>query len=343
MSIMRVSLLLACALLCGIALAAEALPTVQDWNELTNKADNTKTLSANLVNSARQAVEQRKKTPDIETPAGYPTFPQPTVGSSERLLFPTCAEPPLVADPATGNVSPGLSVNIIHSGTHTAYRNLTIGISQFIIVARPPSPDELALAKEKEVELDVRPIGYDAFVFLLNGKNPLDALTVEQIRSIYLDKVLNWTEVGGADEKMLAFQRERNSGSQETMESLVMKGLQIAPADQMMIGYGMGGPYNQLPGRQNGIGYTFYYYQTMQSADRLLRDGGAPALKMCAVNGITPTPETIRNGTYPFVTEVYAVVRKDAAPDSAAVRLRNWLLTPEGQDVVKESGYVPLR
>ena len=82
----------------------------------------------------------------------------------------------------------------------------------------------------------------------------------------------------------------------------------------------------------NGIGYTFYYYQTMQSADHLLRDGGAPALKMCAVNGVAPTPETIRNGTYPFVTNVYAVVR-----------LPDWLLPPEGQAVVTESGCVPLR
>jgi phosphate transport system substrate-binding protein len=55
-----------------------------------------------------------------------------------------------------------------------------------------------------------------------------------------------------------------------------------------------------------------------------------------------PSPETIQGRQYPFVTEVYAVVRRGLPATSPAVRLRDWLLTPEGQQVVAESGYVPL-
>ena len=80
----------------------------------------------------------------------------------------------------------------------------------------------------------------------------------------------------------------------------------------------------------------------MQSPDR--PGASRPSLlKMCAVNGIAPSDDTIRNRTYPYVTDVYAVVRNNTPADSPAVRLRDWLLTPEGQAVVKESGYVPLQ
>lgn len=56
---------------------------------------------------------------------------------------------------------------------------------------------------------------------------------------------------------------------------------------------------------------------------------------VAAVNGI--------DRSYPLVTPVYAVIRKSDTPEKSSVRLRDWLLTPEGQSLVKESGYVPLR
>jgi len=274
-----------------------------------------------------------------------------TEGTDERFLVPVCTEPPMLVNTNLNPeaVSPGLRITVNLSGTHPAYRNLILGASNFIIVATPPSAEEQALAKEKGVELDVPPIAYDAFIFLLNAKNPVNSLTINQIQDIYQDNVLRWTEVGGADEKVIATQREAGSGSQVTMEGVVMKGLKIAPAERMMIGFGMGGPYNELASLQNGIGYTFYYYHTVQSPSSPALSRGAatsprkPSIKICAVNGIAPTPETIRNHTYPFTTEVYAVVRKDTAHDAPAVRLRDWLLTPEGQALVKESGYIPLR
>ena len=286
---------------------------------------------------------------------------------SERVLMPVCAEQSVGSDvllSARGGdpMTVGLGVNMVHTGTIQAYQNLVNGVSNFLIVSSKPSPDQLALAKKANVEFELRPIGYDAFIFLLNGQNPVNSLTVKQIQDIYQDNLLRWSEVGGADENIIAYQRERNSGSQETMERVVMKGLTMTPPENQIIVYGMTGPYNLLFGTPNGIGYTFYYYHTYQSPEnerlRILgrqpeRKSVAgqqvanpapapPELKIIAVNGVLPTPATIRDHSYPYVTEIYAVIRKGMPADSAAVRLRDWLLTPEGQAVVKESGYVPL-
>jgi phosphate transport system substrate-binding protein len=269
-------------------------------------------------------------------------------GSHERILVPTVTEAtPFMLN--TDNISalpvPGLRVSCELSGTPQAYNTLVLGISSLIIVARPPSASELAFAKSKGVTLDVRPIGLDAFVFLLNGENPLNSLTRAQIQAIYRGDAIRWDEFGGKKENIIAFQREEHSGSQDTIQSLVMKDQEMIAPQEMYIGYGMGGPYVELDGTPNGIGYTFYYYHTKQSPDYARvagLPGNKPMRKMCAIDGIMPSADTIRNRTYPYATEVYAVVRTDAKPDSAAVRLRDWLLTPEGQQLVAESGYVPL-
>jgi len=83
-----------------------------------------------------------------------------------------------------------------------------------------------------------------------------------------------------------------------------------------------------------GIGYSVYYYTVFMAP--------GDNIKLAAIDGIAPTTATIADGTYPLVTDVYAVIRAGAAKNSPAARLRDWLLTGAGQAVVAESGYVPV-
>lgn len=66
-------------------------------------------------------------------------------------------------------------------------------------------------------------------------------------------------------------------------------------------------------------------------------------VKLCAVNGIAPTRDHIADRTYPLTAPVYVVVRSDLPAGSTALYLRDWLRSTEGQAVVDESGYVPIR
>jgi phosphate transport system substrate-binding protein len=220
-------------------------------------------------------------------------------------------------------------------GTGEAYISLVKKNSDFILAARRPSDDESRLARTSAVELDVRPVALDAFVFLLNGKNPVMGLTIDQIRDVYSGRIVNWKEVGGPDAAIRPYQRTRNSGSQELMQRLVMKDRVMIPAPDLLTGALMSFPFLAIDQDVHGIGYSVYYYQEFMAPSRDVR--------ACAVDGVLPTSDTIRTHRYPFVTEVYVVVRRDLPADAPACRLRDWILGRTGQSTVAESGYVPTR
>jgi phosphate transport system substrate-binding protein len=222
---------------------------------------------------------------------------------------------------------------IVHNGTHESYVNLIEGQADFILVARTPSDDELQAAREKDVTLDVRPVALDAFVFLVNAENPVNDLALETVRDIYAGKITHWTEGDLKGKPISTYQRNPNSGSQELMEKLVMKGVPMVDSPDMILETMMG-PINAVGDDLLGIGYSVYYYAVFILP--------SPQVKLIAIDGVAPTSTNIADRTYPLTTEVYAVVREGMPADSTAVLLRNWLLTDEGQATVAESGYVPL-
>lgn len=221
------------------------------------------------------------------------------------------------------------------STTHGSYTNLIDGNAELIIASRNISRDEKKYADEKGISLIEHPIGRDAFVFIVNKTNPINSLTVSKIQDIYTGKIRNWKEVGGNDATINPYIRNANSGSQEKMETMVMKGLTMIDWPEM-ITHGMAGPFLSLRFDNNGIAYTPYFYYSIMA-----RDEQAWA-KCIGVNGIEPSKSTISNNTYPYVSEIYAAVRSDIDKSSNAYKLFEYLITASGQKVVKESGYVPI-
>jgi phosphate transport system substrate-binding protein len=222
--------------------------------------------------------------------------------------------------------------SINHSGTHTAYTNLINGIADIIIVARSASDDEIDLANHAGIELIITPIALDAFVFIANINNPVNALTTQQIQDIYTGNITHWNEVGGISTKINPYTREPNSGSQELMLDLVMKDLQMPDYPDMIL-YGMMGPINRITSDRDGLGYTVYFFEQFMAPN--------DNLKLLAVNGINPEYNTLRKKQYIYTTDVFTVIRKDLDSQSNAYRLYQWLQTYNGQKVIEESGYIP--
>ena len=204
-----------------------------------------------------------------------------------------------------------------YTNTRGAYKDIVDGNADIIICAQP-SDEQLAYAAEKGVELEMVPIGSDAFVFIVNDNNPVNNITIQQIQGIYSGEITNWKELGGKNVPIAAMRRNKNSGSQTALEK-IMGDIPIKP------------DYTALFG--SPIGFSFRYYVT-----GMLGEGG---VKILTINGIAPTAETIADGTYPIAGNIYAVYRKGETNENVYKAI-DFMLSPEGQKIVEQSGYIPL-
>jgi phosphate transport system substrate-binding protein len=262
----------------------------------------------------------------------------PASANTERTYVPdpNAAIPSRTASAITG---------IKFSNTHNAYVNLIEGKADVLLEVRLPSTDELAEASAKGVELETHAVAMDAFVFLVNTKNPTDNMSLATLRDIYAGKITTWSgagiDLGDPAARINAYQRESDSGSQELMKSMVMGSTPMVNAPDMVV-QTMAGPYNAIGGNpvtgsagdRLGLGFSVYYYAAVIFSN--------PQVKMIGVDGVKPSSATIASGTYPLTSEAYVVTRKDAAAGSPALDYRDWLLSADGQRVVKDSGYVPV-
>jgi len=220
------------------------------------------------------------------------------------------------------------------SQTHGAFMNLINGNADIILTSSSISPEEKAYADSVGVTLIESSIALDAFVFIVNKYNPVNSLTVDQIRKIYTKEITNWSEVGGYNVNMRVFTRTRNSGSEETFRDLVMSGLE--PADfPLAVISSMSEVFREVSDNVASICYTFNTYKDMQ-ARKLCNE--VPVL---AINGICPDENTVKNRTYPLTTEVLVSIRSDLDRNSMAYELYKWLHSNNAKHTITESGFVP--
>ena len=205
-----------------------------------------------------------------------------------------------------------------YKNTVRGYKAIVDGDTDILFCAAP-SEDQKQYALEQGVELVYVPVGLEGFVFFVNEKNPVDDLTTEQIRKIYACEYTNWAQVGGANRIINPVTRLEGSGSQTAFEAFMGE----YPVGRKSLLAITGG----------SIGFSFRYYM----AGIVEND----AVKMLSLNGVYPSAENIRNGSYPIVARFYAIYRADNDNPNIPL-LINWLLSEEGQKIIEESGYVPL-
>lgn len=219
----------------------------------------------------------------------------------------------------------------------TPHNHVSSGRPLDLYLGTAPSDTELAQAEQNGIIPVMKPVCWDAFVFITHKDNPVDSLTIEQIKAIYSGKITNWKDVGGEDMAIRAFQREPGSGSQTGMEQHVMQGTPMAPVDKIKIAQGMGYLVESVAEYENtsaSLGYTYRYY-----IDTLYKN---PDIKTIKVNGIAPSNEHVAGGTYPLSVNYYGIIRQgdEAAPGG---KFLDWILSEEGQACVAQAGYIPLR
>ncbi len=233
----------------------------------------------------------------------------------------------------------GHTVNLDCSGTTNAYAFLIKGQADLIFCAGP-SKKQLEAAEEAGLTLHMTPIGQEAFVFFVNVNNPVTGLTVDEIQRIYTGDITNWKDVGGRNQRILAYQRAEGSGSQTALQSL-MSGLPLMEAETEYVIADMGGIIEQVAAYRNfdgALGFTFRFYSNEMVGNNQIR--------LLSLNGVEPTKDTIRDGSYPIASCFYAVTASpigEPAPEESNPTLKaflDWCTGPQGQWIVEEVGYV---
>ena len=226
----------------------------------------------------------------------------------------------------------------IISVSTTAYAWESFGLyntdTKMLVVYEAPDYVKEEL-QEAGAQLEQKPIGRDALVFIVNENNPVQSLTRQQLKDIYAGKITNWKDVGGDDLAIVPFQRGEDSGSQTLFRKLLIQGGELMDPPTELAPAAMGELVDSIAAYNNSanaIGFSVYYY-----IDQMYSQ---PGLRLLAVDGVTPSNDTIASESYPLCNEFYAVLHADAAADSPERQLYDWLDTAAGQDCIKKSGYV---
>lgn len=198
-----------------------------------------------------------------------------------------------------------------------------------------PSEYQIDYAENENTKFVFTPIGDEAFVFFTHKDNPVDSLTIEQVKGIYSGEITNWKEVGGKNVPIKAYQRNMGSGSQSMMERFMGDTPLMEPPTEYVQDFmsGIIKVVTDYQNRNSAIGFSYRYYLTGLMSN--------PDVKVLKINGVEPTNENVRNGSYPIRTPIYAVTYEGQENENVQIFL-DWVLGPQGQELLEKSGYVGL-
>ena len=215
--------------------------------------------------------------------------------------------------------------------TDPSYSQLADGSADMLLVYE--ASDKTKETLSEYAKFRINPVGRDALVFLVNDNNPVRSLSTKQLRDIYMGTITNWSELGGNDLEIVAFQRQEESGSQTLMKKLIMGAnmpdIEFTPVNSMQ---GLVDKIGSFDATANALGYSVYYYVNNMYIQ--------PNIRILAVDGVIPSNETIQSGEYPHINDFFCVLPE--TPKQEVLQISDWMLSDEGQNFIKECGYVPV-
>ena len=179
---------------------------------------------------------------------------------------------------------------------------------------------------EKESGLKETVLAYDGIAIIVNPENPVSDLSIEQIAAIYTGKITNWAEVGGADAEIVLIGREAGSGTRDGFESITGTTDKCAYRQELT---STGDVITTVSQNPDAIGYA-----SLAS----LKD----SVKALNVDGVTPSEETVKDGSYK-VQRPFVLVTKDGTKLSdAAQKFFDFALSKDAASLISAAGAVPV-
>ena len=219
---------------------------------------------------------------------------------------------------------PDVKISVSGGGSGNGIKALIDGGTDIAMASRAMEQKEIDLAKTKNVTANQIICAIDAIVPVVNPANKLSEITLAQLKDLYMGKITSWKDLGG-DGPVVVISRDTSSGTYETWEGLVMKKERVFPGALMQAS--SGAVVQAVSKNKNAMGYVGIGYL----------DASTKGLK---VDGIEPTAENAKSKKFPISRDLYLYT--NGAPAGAVKGLVDFLLSADGQKLVKEAGFVPL-
>jgi phosphate transport system substrate-binding protein len=227
---------------------------------------------------------------------------------------------------------PDISVQVTGGGSGTGISALINGTTDICNASRPINASERDKLKARYSSLGVEiKSAKDGVSLYVNESNPVTELTLAQLKEIYTGTITNWKDVGGPDSKIILYGRENSSGTFVYFRDEVLKGQDYAPSVQSLPG--TAAVVNAVARDVNGIGYGGAAYGKGIKYIKVKKDASTP--------GYEPTAENVKKGLYPITRYLFMYTRN--RPTGASKEFIDWVLSSEGQSIVTDVGYFPLK
>lgn len=227
---------------------------------------------------------------------------------------------------------PDTSVQITGGGSGTGIAALLNGVTDIAAASRPLKAKERQLIENhhhnKVLEI---PVAIDAVTIFVNGNNPIEKLSISQLKQIFIGKILNWKELGGSDATIIVYSRENNSGTYEFFKEHVLKGEDFSQYASYLPG--TAALVSAIEQDHNAIGYGGVAYLPK----------GVKAIKVTNDTddiGTMPIKENVMNGSYPLARYLYYYTIGE--PIKLKQEFIDFVLSPEGQVISEQVGYFPI-
>jgi phosphate transport system substrate-binding protein len=222
--------------------------------------------------------------------------------------------------------NPDIKITLSGGGSGVGITSLLDGSCDIAMSSRPIKDEEKKQAEEKGLKLKEVEIGKDGITIVVHPTNTIPGMTKDQLKDIYTGKIKNWKEVGGPDLEIVVVSRDTSSGTFEEFNNKILNKEKMV--DSALMQASNAAVRSAVAGAEGAIGYLGLGFV----------DSSVTAVKL---DGIESSEETVHSLKYPLSRSLYLYLREDAA--KPILDFVDFILSPEGQKLVKEEGYLPLK
>lgn len=221
--------------------------------------------------------------------------------------------------------NPTVQMSLSGGGSGEGIKALIDKTADIATSSREIKKEEIELAKARGVTPVAHVVAYDAIIPVVNPRNKVSNLSIDQLSQIYQGKITNWKEVGGDDLQIVVISRDSSSGTFESWDHFIMKKTKVMPKAQMLASNGA--VMTAISKNRFAIGYLGIGYINK-------------SVKALQVNGVTPSIETAFSREYPLSRELYMYTNGE--PTGATAKYISFVKSLEGQKIAAKEGFVPV-